>query len=173
MPVSSLWKTVSAIAGTSAMNGAAKSEFSPRYDITARMPGSRREYRAPSGSRAEIDSPSRRVGGGSRSGAIAAITARKLSVLIANAHSKPPMSITIPASAGPMTRPRFHCAAPSATAPASSSRGTRSGMSDWYAGKPTAPAQPDASTISVTFHGGAASKAASIGEHGGEQRSAR
>ncbi len=61
-----------------------------------------------------------------------------------------------------MTRPRFHCAAPSATALASSSRGTRSGMSDWYAGKPTAPAQPDASTISVTPHGGVASNAARI-----------
>ena len=39
-----------------------------------------------------------------------------------------------------MTRPRFHCAEPSAIAPGRSSTGTRSGIIAWYAGKPIAAA---------------------------------
>ena len=52
--------------------------------------------------------------------------------------------MTNPASAGPITRPRFHCADDSATAPGTSSRGTRSGSIAWNAGKPIAFAQPGA-----------------------------
>ena len=61
--------------------------------------------------------------------------------------------MTSPASAGPITRPRFHCADESATAPGTSSRGTRSGSIAWNAGKPMALAQPAPSTSSVTSPG--------------------
>src|SRR6478609_4138953 len=60
------------------------------------------------------------------------------------------MPMTRPASAGPTTRPRFHCALERAIAPTRSSRGTRSGSTDWYAGNPIALAHPLANTIRVT-----------------------
>ncbi len=61
--------------------------------------------------------------------------------------------MTIPASAGPMTRPRFHCADDSAIAPGSSWVGTRSGSIAWNDGKPIADAQPAPNTMSVTTAG--------------------
>ena len=92
------------------------------------QPASWRTKRKPDEIEARIDSPLCGWGDGSRSGAMAAMTARKLSALIANAQVNPPMAITMPASAGPITRPRFHCADPSAMAAGRSSRGTRSGQ---------------------------------------------
>ena len=129
VPKSPLPNTLSATAGTSAMNGAARSEFSAMYEITTRSPGSARAKRAPARIDAKIDASCSGAGGGRRSDRTTAITARKLNVLMPNAHSKPPKPMTTPASAGPITRPRFHCADDSATAPGRSSRGTRSGSS--------------------------------------------
>ena len=111
------------------MNGAASSEFNAMYEITTRKPGSARAKRAPARIDAKIDASCTGAGGGRRSDKTTAITARKLSVLKPNAHSKPPTPMTMPASAGPITRPRFHCADDNATAPGRSSRGTRSGSS--------------------------------------------
>ena len=96
-------------------------------------------------------------GRGSVSDAITKITARKLAALMPNAieypHRSPPRPMTMPASAGPTMRPRFHCADDRPTAPTTSSAGTRSGRIAWYDGNPIAFVQPAANTISVTSPG--------------------
>ena len=71
-----------------------------------------------------------------------AITARKLTVLIANAVATPATATVTAASAGATTRARFHCAVDNPMAATSWSAGTRSGSIDWNAGKPMALAQP-------------------------------
>ena len=78
------------------------------------------------------------------------------------------MLMTTPASAGPTTRPRFHCAEESATAPTRSSWGTRSGSTAWYAGKPIAWVHPAANTMSVTIPGPGLPVAARSVERAGE-----
>ena len=73
--------------GMSAMNGAASSVLTAMYATTTRSPGSRRAYETPCLIEAKTDWTARSAGGGRRSCETARITAKKLSVLIANAHA--------------------------------------------------------------------------------------
>ena len=84
----------------------------------------------------------RPVDGSRRTASTQAITARKLTALHHSAALIPPSAMAIPASDGPMMRPRFHWALESPTAATRCSRGTRRGSAFWNAGNPNAPTEP-------------------------------
>ena len=158
VPTDPLCSTLSAITGTSAMNGAARNVLRHMASAVTRRPGSRRTYRNPSAiERKNFSARAVAEGAGSTSVNITATTARKLTAFAPSAHAKPrvepcavpPIAITMPAIAGPITRPRLYCADESAIAPGRSSRGTRSGSIDWNEGNPSAAATPFPSAISV------------------------
>ncbi len=87
VPNFSSWNTLSATAGMSAMNGAARSELSARLSTTNRSAGLPRTNRAPSRTDSTIDASPWCAGGGRVNDANTANTAKKLSVLMVNASS--------------------------------------------------------------------------------------
>jgi hypothetical protein len=154
VPTSPASSTLMAMAGTSAMNGAARNVLTHIASASTRKPGSPRTKRNPSTIDAMIF-PSRASAAGAGNVRVrrTATTARKLSAFAPSAHAYPPIAITMPAMAGPTTRPRLYCADESAIAPARSSTGTRSGNSAWNAGKPSAAAMPFPSAMNVRVTG--------------------
>ena len=125
-------RTLIAIAGTSAMNGAASSVLRLIVWIDDAQPGIGAHETEAAADRARIfTARASAAGRGSVMRRSTTTTAKKLTVLMPSAHEIPPRLIVTPASSGPMTRPRFHCAEPSAIAPGRSSMGTRSGIIAW------------------------------------------
>ena len=86
VPVFSLWNSLSATAGTRAMNGDSRKAVTPMRKIAIRHPGSRAAVRAPSLMRAQRPpvSPSAR-GGGSRTKSKAMMTAKNEAAFSAKA----------------------------------------------------------------------------------------
>src|SRR2546421_9369239 len=81
------------------------------------------------------------------------MVAPKDTALTAKARLYEPRATTPAASAGPTTRPTFHWAELSETAPSRSSAGTRSGRSEGTNGMLVAVTQPATSTTPVTRAG--------------------
>ncbi|CAB4836494.1 unannotated protein [freshwater metagenome] len=79
------WSTSCAIGDTNAMNGAASKELIVMYTMIVRMPGSAKAKAKPSRIDAKIDGNGPGCGPGSTSVDTTITTARKLTVLIANA----------------------------------------------------------------------------------------
>ena len=136
VPPAPLSSTFKAIAGTRAMKGAARNVLRHIASAVTRRPGSRRTNRNPSEiERKNFSLRASADGGGRVNVNMTTTTARKLTAFAASAHAKPrtepcavpPIAITIPAIAGPTTRPRLYCADDNAIAPGRSSTGTRSG----------------------------------------------
>ena len=83
------------------------------------------------------------------------MVAPKEAALMAKARLYEPRATTAAASAGPTTRPKFHCAELSETAPSRSSAGTSSGRREATNGMLVAVTQPATSTTAVTRPGDA------------------
>jgi hypothetical protein len=133
--------TFVAICDTNAMNGEAIPIVSTITTSIRRITGWAKAKRNPSASAEKIGraSPGRC---GTLTSATATMTAMKLIELHHSAAPMPPIEITTAASEGPMIRPRFHCAFDNPTAATRSSRGTRSGRTDWNDGNVNAPTHP-------------------------------
>ena len=134
MPVvaSSPSSTLTAIAGMSAMNGAATKVLMHIRVNDARSPGSARtRCQPPSSARRKGSCAASGSGGGRATLATAAMAARKLTVLMASAHVMLPRPMATAAATGPRMRPRFHCAEASPMAAGRSSGGTRCRNDAW------------------------------------------
>ena len=127
--------TLVAICDTKAMNGDPMATTAIITASIRRIAGVVRANRTPSPSAANTGRRSP-LPCGRRTSDTARIAARKLTALTQSATSMPPIAMAIAAIAGPMMRPRFHCAFDNPTAATRCSRGTRSGNDTWNDGKP-------------------------------------